>query len=95
MNDLNALRNRLDRCQAELSDLRRCPEERSAATRRKQSRYAVVDLARCTGCRLCEGVCPTGAITVTHVVHVSTSRCSGCALCIGVCPRGALRLGGG
>jgi len=50
-----------------------------------------VDLERCTGCRLCELVCPRMAITVDGgKARVDESECARCGLCVSTCPVRAL-----
>lgn len=44
--------------------------------------------AGCIGCRRCEKVCPTGAITVDgHVARIHHELCSSCGNCFRECPR--------
>ena len=74
----------------QLSNVRRRIQKITPATRVK--RYAVVDRLRCTGCGMCEQVCPAGAIRVTYVAHVDKERCTGCGICAENCPQGALSL---
>ncbi len=57
------------------------------------SPLGVVDVRpeACTGCGMCAGVCPTGALAFESSEHgVSLSfepaRCAGCGLCLRVCP---------
>lgn len=45
--------------------------------------------AKCTGCRLCIEVCPTGAIEFIpeeKKVKIFVSRCCFCAQCVEICP---------
>jgi NAD-dependent dihydropyrimidine dehydrogenase PreA subunit len=56
---------------------------------------------RCIGCRRCERVCPTGAVTVTRTADGSApsvsfdGRCIVCLRCITQCPSEAIQLGAG
>lgn len=46
---------------------------------------------RCIGCRICERVCPAGAVTVTDKkAHVDPSKCIDCGMCAVKCPKTAL-----
>jgi len=56
--------------------------------------HAVVDRTRCTGCGLCEQLCPVRAIKVTYVANIDAQRCTGCGICVQNCPHGALSLTG-
>jgi electron transport complex protein RnfB len=49
---------------------------------------ALIDEARCIGCRKCLDVCPVDAIVGAHrLMHtVIISECTGCALCLPPCP---------
>jgi ferredoxin len=55
-------------------------------------RHAAVNLGRCTGCRICESVCPQNAVQVTNVARVDRAGCTGCGTCVTYCPQGAIRL---
>ena len=54
--------------------------------------YAVVERSRCTGCGLCEQLCPVRAIRVTHVANIDAQRCTGCGVCVQSCPQGAMHV---
>lgn len=52
-----------------------------------------VDQAACTGCRLCEKVCPAEAVTVSdeqNKASIHTALCHQCTNCMQVCPRKAI-----
>ncbi len=53
---------------------------------------AVVDPGKCTGCGICEDVCPVNAIKVNGQALVQPELCTGCGLCVGECPNSAIIL---
>lgn len=54
--------------------------------------HAVVNPVHCTGCAICEQVCPQGAIRVLDIARVDASRCTGCGVCVQNCPQEAIHL---
>jgi len=56
---------------------------------------AVVDPELCTGCTICDRVCPTLAIVTDrkkHLAAVEDARCTGCPACEQRCPEGAIHM---
>ena len=58
---------------------------------------AVVDEDLCSGCRVCEGLCPFLAIEIKEKdknlrAEVIEAMCQGCGLCGAACPTGAIRI---
>ena len=54
---------------------------------------SVIDKDKCNLCRLCEVVCPHGAIKITEKeALVDPAFCQGCGLCMSVCPSHAAQL---
>ncbi|VBB46626.1 BamE2: predicted heterodisulfide reductase, iron-sulfur subunit A [uncultured Desulfatiglans sp.] len=56
-----------------------------------------VDASKCTGCRVCETVCPFHAVAVEEgsgVAAVNPALCKGCGLCAASCRSGALQVMG-
>ncbi len=54
---------------------------------------ASVDAGRCSGCRICNALCPFNAIRFheeTAVSEVITALCQGCGTCVAACPAGAM-----
>jgi heterodisulfide reductase subunit A len=54
---------------------------------------ASVDADRCSGCRICNDLCPYNAIEYDEASRVSTvtaALCQGCGTCIAACPTGAM-----
>ena len=63
---------------------------------------AMVDLAHCTGCELCQKACPFEAIDIKPrsdgrnyptEVEILPERCASCGLCLPACPFPALSIG--
>ncbi len=50
---------------------------------------AVIDESRCSGCRICNNLCPYGAIDFIDdlgVSRVNPALCKGCGTCVAACP---------
>jgi heterodisulfide reductase subunit A len=55
---------------------------------------ATVEPARCSGCRVCLGLCPYGALAFdpeSQTARVNDVLCAGCGTCVAACPTGAIR----
>jgi heterodisulfide reductase subunit A len=55
---------------------------------------AIVDTDRCSGCRICNDLCPYSAIDfdeVRAVTEINPALCQGCGVCVAACPAGAIR----
>ncbi len=56
-----------------------------------------VEPALCIGCKKCETVCPSKAISVNHsskIAHIDKSICHQCGTCTLVCPKDAIHYTG-
>ena len=54
---------------------------------------ATIDAAHCSGCRICNGLCPYNAISYDETLAVSavnSAMCQGCGTCVAACPAGAI-----
>jgi len=54
---------------------------------------ATIDEARCSGCRICNNLCPFNAILYHEdraVSEVNAALCQGCGTCVAACPAGAI-----
>jgi len=94
---LAALKQRIEGLERQAKELRGRVEKLKPTPAAREpkpavKRHAVVDRLKCTGCRLCEEVCPVGAIRVTYIAKVDAERCTACGACVENCPQGALRL---
>ncbi len=54
---------------------------------------ASVDESKCSGCRICNGLCPFNAIMFHEdrmVTEINPALCQGCGTCVAACPAGAI-----
>ncbi|MCC7353014.1 MAG: CoB--CoM heterodisulfide reductase iron-sulfur subunit A family protein [Anaerolineae bacterium] len=54
---------------------------------------ATIDADRCSGCRICNNLCPFNAILFHEdksVSEVNAALCQGCGTCVAACPAGAI-----
>ncbi len=54
---------------------------------------ASIEEAMCSGCRICNDLCPFNAITFEEqltVSEINTALCQGCGTCVAACPAGAI-----
>jgi len=51
-----------------------------------------IDIEKCTGCKICEKMCPFGAIVVFIKVAQVQDNCTLCGACVNSCPEGALSI---
>jgi heterodisulfide reductase subunit A len=54
---------------------------------------ASVDRDKCSGCRICNGLCPFNAIAYIEdekVSDINPALCQGCGTCVAACPAGAI-----
>lgn len=55
--------------------------------------YSVVNEELCSGCRLCNQLCPYSAIEFDEVKrrsHIISALCKGCGVCVAACPSSAI-----
>lgn len=60
---------------------------------------AYIDETACSGCKICIGTCPFGAVEVLSengrdVSYINEILCKGCGTCVAACPAGAARQNG-
>ena len=54
---------------------------------------ASINETQCSGCRICNGLCPFNAISFhedTMVSVINSALCQGCGTCVAACPAGAI-----
>ena len=57
----------------------------------KFGKRVVVDVDKCNGCGVCDGICPTWAIEVGETATIDQLSCMPCRVCETTCPEGAIR----
>lgn len=89
--EVGSLKDQAILMKEQLADIQRRINELSGQAPVAQMDISVaVDEAACTGCGICEQVCPEGAITINEVAEINQNVCKGCGICIDQCPAGAL-----
>ncbi|NWF64795.1 MAG: CoB--CoM heterodisulfide reductase iron-sulfur subunit A family protein [Chloroflexi bacterium] len=54
---------------------------------------ASINADKCSGCRICNGLCPFNAISYIaddNVSNINPALCQGCGTCVAACPAGAI-----
>ena len=54
---------------------------------------ASVESEKCSGCKICNGMCPFNAISFIEddkVSYINPALCQGCGTCVAACPAGAI-----
>jgi heterodisulfide reductase subunit A len=54
---------------------------------------ATIDADRCSGCRICNELCPYNAIEYLvneEVSYINSALCKGCGTCVAACPAKAI-----
>jgi heterodisulfide reductase subunit A len=54
---------------------------------------ASVDESKCSGCRICNDLCPFNAILFHEdrmMTEINPALCQGCGTCVAACPSGAI-----
>lgn len=63
------------------------------------AQIATVDLEDCSGCGICEAVCPFSAIQAQPYgddqqrAHIDPAVCKGCGVCVSACPTAVIKIG--
>jgi heterodisulfide reductase subunit A len=55
--------------------------------------YAVIREEFCSGCKICNGLCPYTAITFNEekkISEINSALCKACGTCVAACPSGAI-----
>ena len=59
-----------------------------------EATIAVIDEDKCSGCRICNNLCPYTAISFIedkHVSRINEALCKGCGACVAACPSAAIK----
>jgi len=89
---IDALKEQVKIMEERLASLKEQIQDREE--RGKDSRLiAHVIPERCTDCRFCQDVCPTGAISfIESVARIDGANCTACGRCVEACPQEAIVL---
>lgn len=63
------------------------------SSRSKGKEVMTVCKAGCIGCKMCQKVCPSGAIAVEeNMAHIDPEKCTNCGLCAEKCPKKIIKI---
>ncbi len=66
----------------------------SRGTVEMDAAVAEIDEEKCSGCRICNALCPYSAIEYDEeekVSRINAALCEGCGTCVAACPRGCIK----
>ncbi len=87
-NEYRVLQNRIRSLSQEMEEVRKRMNGIESGT----EKMIVVNQEQCTGCGVCENICPREAITVDGTAQIDYDKCTICGRCAKECPTQAIEI---